>query len=88
MASRDKPRASFAVDPDCASPALDLHLEHDPVVNGRDALMRRLVVGELLGGLDQQRVLDLVEWGVGARYRLPEVLAQASQGGPHPPCHG
>jgi hypothetical protein len=71
-----------------SGPALDLHLEQNPVVNGRDALMRRLVVGELLGSLDQQRVLDLVEWGAGARYRLPEVFAQASQGRPRLPCHG
>ena len=87
VASRDKPRVALAVDPDCASPALDLHLEQDSVINGHDALMGRLF-GELLDGFDQQWVLDLVKGDVGARYRLPEVFAQAFQGGPRPPCHG
>ena len=76
------------VDPDSASPALDLYLEQNLVVDGRDALMRRLIAGELPDSLDEQRVLDLVERGIGTRNRLHEVIAQASQGGPHPPCHG
>jgi hypothetical protein len=88
VASRDEPWAIPAVNPDCTSPTLDLHLEQHLVVDGRNALMGRLVNGKLLVGLDQQRVLNLVERDVGAWYRLPEVIAQASQGGPHPPGHG
>ncbi len=45
------------------------HLEQNLVVDGRDALMRRLVVGELRGRLDQQRVLDLLVVGAAAASR-------------------
>lgn len=73
-AGRHQPR-KIGVHPDRSAPALDLHLEQHLVIDSADALMLGIVRRELLGGLRQDRVLDLVQ-GVGHRWQgESEVIA-------------
>jgi hypothetical protein len=82
LPGRDEPRDGVVGYPDGAAPSLDLHLEQDVVVNGRDPFLQGAVVGEPLAGLRQQGMRYLVQRCVGTRDGLPAVLAQASQRGP------
>lgn len=66
---------------------LDLDLEQDLVVGGRDALPGSAVIGETLTGLGQQWMRYLVQRRAGRRDSLPEVFAQAPQCGPCPSGH-
>jgi len=75
LAGRDQPQDAVVSHPGRAAPPLDLHLEQDLVVDGRDALAGSAVVRETLAGLRQQGMRYLVQWRVGRRHRLPEVLA-------------
>jgi hypothetical protein len=58
------------IDPDGASPGLAFDFEQHLVVNSRDPSVRRLVVGEALVGLGQERVADFLQRSVGSRSRL------------------
>lgn len=87
LAGRDQPRDTVVGDPHCAAPSLDLHLEQDLIIDGRNALLRGVLVGKPLADLCQQRVGQLVQRCVGRRHSLPEILAQTSQRGPCQPGH-
>jgi hypothetical protein len=78
LAGRDQPRDGVVGHPSRSAPSLDLHLEQDLVVDGRDALAGSAIVGEALAGLGQKRMRYLVQRRVGRRHCLHEVLAQAT----------
>jgi hypothetical protein len=78
LAGRDQPRDGVIGHPDGATPSLNLHLEQDLVVDGRDTLAGSAVVGEALAGLGQKRMRYLIQRHVGRRHCLHEVLAQAT----------
>jgi hypothetical protein len=62
------------IDPDGIPSALGFDLEQHFVVDSGDPFVRRLVIGEALGRLGQQRMADLLQWGVGARDGQREIL--------------
>ncbi|MBL7628703.1 hypothetical protein I7412_16400 [Frankia sp. CN6] len=63
------------VDEHGSAPAADLDLEQEDVVDRADALVGVVWVGELLGGLPEQGMADLVERGARRGHRQLVVLA-------------
>ncbi|MET9758075.1 hypothetical protein ABZ016_03315 [Streptomyces sp. NPDC006372] len=71
---RDQPR-QIGIQPYRAAPSLHLDLEQHLVVHGPDAFVLAVLVRELLGRLDQHRVVDLVQRHRERRHREAQILA-------------